>query len=186
MSNGLHQAREIARHANEEATFQAQKNYDQKAEPHSFVRDQLVLHEDLYFAGQNAKLSPRFTGPHHIIELKGETDVVIKMLNSGRKTTVHVNRLKPYHVPPEDVQLDDAPQIPPPAPLPQLPPRNSQNLMPPQLPPRNLEPYVPVAARTRSKNPQISAETENHPQPINLAGDGVQKICQQLIEETAD
>ena len=91
----LHQAQELAKQNSKEAPYKAQKDYDKKAEPHSFVRDQLVLLEDRYFAGRNKKLSPRFTGPHRIIELKGETDAIIKMLSSGRKTSVHVNRLKP-------------------------------------------------------------------------------------------
>ena len=63
----LQQDREVARHNNEEATFKAQKDYHKKAEPHSFVRDQLVLLEDSYFAGRNAKLTPRFTGPYRIV-----------------------------------------------------------------------------------------------------------------------
>ena len=75
----------MARHNNEEATFKAQKDYDKKANPHNFVRDHLVLLEDSYFTGWNAKLAPKFTGPHRIIELKGEADVILKMLSSGRK-----------------------------------------------------------------------------------------------------
>ena len=58
--------------------------------------------------------------------------------------------------------------------------------MPPLLLPKNQDPYIPVASRTRSKNPQISALIQIAPQPINLAGEGVQKICQQLINETAE
>ena len=91
----LKEAWEIARHANKEATFKAQKDYDQKAEPQNSLRYQLILLEDFYLAGRNSNNSPRFTGPHRILELKGESDVAIKMLNSDRKTTVHVNHLCP-------------------------------------------------------------------------------------------
>ena len=41
---------EIAWHANQEATFDAQKDFDQKAKPHHFARDQRVLF-DSYFQG---------------------------------------------------------------------------------------------------------------------------------------
>ena len=47
----LHQAPEVANLNNVLATFKAQTDYDKKAEPHNFIRDQLVLLEDSYFAG---------------------------------------------------------------------------------------------------------------------------------------
>ena len=59
-----------SRHTNEQATFRAQKGYNRTAEPSSFVWDQLVLLEDSYVTGRNAKLSPRFTGPNQILDLE--------------------------------------------------------------------------------------------------------------------
>jgi transposase InsO family protein len=97
MLERLQKARRIAQEENEQVTLQAQMHHDKKAEPHGYVRDQLVLLEDNYFASRNAKLAPKFTGPHRILELKGESNVVLKMAQSGRKVTVHVDRLKPYH-----------------------------------------------------------------------------------------
>ena len=178
--NRLHQAREIARHCNEEATFQAQQQHDRKAEPHKFVRDQLVLLEDTYFASRNAKLAPKFTGPHRILELKGDANVVLK-LTSGRKVTVHVNRLKPYHVPNQETEPEEEIQLPPPLPPPPVPPRTIAQ--PPPLPPRN-QPAVqfsdPVASRTRSRH-QISAleidpRLTETPYPSDFGGEGVQRL----------
>ena len=153
------------------------------------IRNQLELLKDSYFPGRNEKLSPRFIGPHLILQLKGESVVVIKMLNSGRKTTVHVNRLKPYHVPPEQVENnDDTPKLPPSAPPLQLPPQNPQSFQLPPVPLKDLIPYEPVAGagRTKSKNPNLSPifALNKAPRNINSAEEGVQKICEMLIGET--
>ena len=192
----LQEARDIAQRDNQDATLRAPQDHDRKAQPHSFVRDQLVLLEDNYFASRNAKLAPKFTGPHRIIELKGESDVVIKMGTSGRKLTVHVNRLKPYHVP----NLEEAPVTPPPLPPrpepvqpPRVPPRRAAAPFP-QPPPTEPEFSDPVATRTRSKR-IISALDCPSPTPSDLTGEGVQRcqesagtkfVSKNLINETEE
>ena len=75
----LQEVREIAQQDNKDATPWAQQDHNRKAQPHCFTCDQLVLLEDNYFASRNAKLAPKFTGPHRIVELKGEAHVIIKM-----------------------------------------------------------------------------------------------------------
>jgi hypothetical protein len=91
-------ARDVARRHNEEASDQYRQQYDQKAEPHSYQLQQLVLLDEHSFLHKNAKLAPKWSGPHRIIRLKGESNVELQ-LRTGRKLIVHVNRLKPYTVP---------------------------------------------------------------------------------------
>ena len=92
----LHEARQKAIEANQQATATAREYHDRNAEPHHYHRDQLVLLQDPYYLNRNAKIAPKWTGPHRIEQLKGDCDVTLK-LASGRKLTAHVNRLKPYH-----------------------------------------------------------------------------------------
>ena len=92
----LYDARQRAIISNQGATAQAQEYHDSKAEPHHYHRDQLVLLQHPNYINRNAKTAPRYTGSHRIEQLKGDTDVSLK-LASGRKLTAHVDRLKPYH-----------------------------------------------------------------------------------------
>jgi hypothetical protein len=57
-----------------------------------------VLLNDNSFLHKNAKLAPKYTGPHRIVELKNTSNVVILTINN-KKMLVHVDRLKPYHSP---------------------------------------------------------------------------------------
>ena len=91
-------ARDVARRNNETTTDQSQIDVNRKAVPHKFVNNQLVLLDEHSFLGKNAKLCPKWSGPHRIIRLKHENNVELKMRN-GRSLITHVNRLKPYHVP---------------------------------------------------------------------------------------
>ena len=75
----LKQAREVARFYNEDATLEAQKQYDKKAEPHKYQKDQLVLLSEHHFLNKNAKLAPKWTGPHKIVRLIGPTNVELKI-----------------------------------------------------------------------------------------------------------
>jgi transposase InsO family protein len=180
MLGRLQRARRLAQEENEQSTLIAQQQHDKKAEPHGYVRDQLVLLEDNYFASRNAKLAPKFTGPHRILELKGECNVVLKMAQSGRKVTVHVDRIKPYHAPIQKESESDSDQlIPDPVPAPTVPPKQSV-AVPPPVPQRFSD---PVAHRTRSKNPNISALIRHTPQDNEFAGEGVQKCQPILISE---
>ena len=55
----LNDAREKA---TQDSTAHAREYPDRKAEPHHYVRDQLVLLQDPYNLNRNAKIAPRYTG----------------------------------------------------------------------------------------------------------------------------
>jgi hypothetical protein len=50
------------------------------------------------FLGKNQKLAPKWTGPHKVLQLKGDSNLEIQLRHNNRKTVVHANRLKPYFV----------------------------------------------------------------------------------------
>lgn len=102
----LRTAREVAQHNNMNATSEYKQYHDRKAEPHSFLRGQKVLLQENYFLGKNAKLSPKWSGPHEILRLIGETNVELKLMPSHRKLICHVNRLKPYNFSQPDIPPD--------------------------------------------------------------------------------
>jgi len=104
------------------------------------------------------------------------------MCDSGQKTTVHVDRIKPYHVRNNSEIIFPAPNVPPPVParnpktLPQ-PDQVKVNAPPPPLPrQRKIHPPVPDRVlRPRNKPNEISA-LKSDPKHFNLKGEGVQKI----------
>ena len=96
--HGLLTARDVARRNNEEASFANEEGHNKKATPHSYQLGQLVLLDEHSFLQRNAKLAPKWSGPHRIVPLKKDNKVELK-LRSGRNLITHVNRLKPYHVP---------------------------------------------------------------------------------------
>ena len=106
----LHEARQKAIEANQDATAMAREYHDPNAEPYHYHSDQLVILQDPYYINRNAKIAPRWTGPHRIEQLKGDCDVTLK-LASGRKLTAHVNRLKPYHQKSEQEVVQDDQQV---------------------------------------------------------------------------
>jgi hypothetical protein len=53
--------------------------------------------------GKNKKLSPKWSGPHEIISLEGTHNVEL-LVNNKKKVIVNVDRIKPYCLPP--VNLD--------------------------------------------------------------------------------
>jgi hypothetical protein len=85
-------ARNVARENNEKATDKAHSDFNKKAEQHNYQVGQFVLLNETSFLHKNAKLAPKWTGPHKIVKLKNECNVELK-LKTGRKTIVHVNRL---------------------------------------------------------------------------------------------
>ena len=173
----LKEARKIARHVKEQAALKHRRVKDPKAEqlcqrPARAI-GRLLLQRTL----QQAVSQVHWTSSNS--ETKRGDRCFIKMLNSGRKMTVHVNGLKPYHVPPDQAQIKDKhPAIPTPAPPPQLPPRNPQPFQPPPQLPKFQDFHGPVTKRTGSKKPS--------PPKISALNEGVQKICQTLIEETGN
>ena len=62
--------------------------------PHRYHVHQFVYLKQGPALGTNPKLSAQFTGPHQILRLIFDTDVEL-LLNNGRRTIVHVSRLKP-------------------------------------------------------------------------------------------
>jgi hypothetical protein len=91
-------ARNVARQYNEDASDQAKLQFDAKAAPHKFLPDQLVFLDEHNFLGKNQKLAPKWTGPHKVLRLKGDSNLEIQLRHNNRKTVVHANRLKPYFV----------------------------------------------------------------------------------------
>jgi hypothetical protein len=51
--------------------------------------------EDFNFLNKNRKLAPRFSGPFHILRVKGPHNVEL-LLTNGQKIFVNVARIKPY------------------------------------------------------------------------------------------
>ena len=86
------------KHANENLINSKNKSktfYDQKLIKPSFkVGDKVLLLNEKSSKGLSKKLCPSYTGPYEILELKG-VNVIIKIRN--KSTTVHVNKLKPFH-----------------------------------------------------------------------------------------
>jgi hypothetical protein len=140
----LHEARQKAIEANQQATATAREYHDRNAEPHHYHRDQLVLLQDPYYLNRNAKIAPKWTGPHRIEQLKGDCDVTLK-LASGRKLTAHVNRLKPYHQRNEPEVIQDEPQVE----LEDCSDDETNDVIdrPPPVPPRVAPPGPPVPPR---------------------------------------
>ena len=199
----LYEARQRAINANQDATASAREYHDRKAEPHHYHRDQLVLLQDPYYLNRNAKMAPKWTGPHRIEQLKGDCDVSLK-LASGRKLTAHVDRLKPYHqknepeVIPDDQEAytqdytDDEehmppPQIPPtvPPPQPPLPPRSTNQVKQKIIQPQLIQPHLLPRRSPRFSN--VSA-LQKPPTLKILTGEGVQKVEVQktLISQSKD
>jgi hypothetical protein len=55
----------------EVVTEEAEKHFNKKAVPHSFLKDQSVLLDENSFLAKNQKLAPKWSGPHPILCLKG-------------------------------------------------------------------------------------------------------------------
>ncbi len=95
MFQKLQVARQLATENNLLATNKTKLSFDKNAKPHSFAINQLVLLEEYNFLGKNPKLSPKWSGPHIILSLKGTHNAEI-LMNNKRKVLVNIERLKPY------------------------------------------------------------------------------------------
>ena len=80
---------------NKTTTYKSQIDLNQNTVPHNFINNDLVLMDKHSFLGKNAKLSPKWSGPHQIIQLKNENNFKLKMHN-GHSLIMDVNWLKPY------------------------------------------------------------------------------------------
>ena len=101
----LLRARQIAYENNQLVTEKSKAYFDSKAKPVDYKVDQYVLLDEHSFLGKNTKLAPKFSGPHRILRLKGNTNVEL-LLKNGKKVIVHYNRLKPYTFPFYEVDSD--------------------------------------------------------------------------------
>jgi hypothetical protein len=90
---------DIARRNSEVASDEAERQLNEKAEPHSFLPDQLVLLDEHSFLTKNQKLASKLSGPHNILRLIGEFNIDLLLWHNNKKLITHVNRLKPYIVP---------------------------------------------------------------------------------------
>ena len=104
----LQYAREIARLHNEQASDSYKHYHDAKSAPHKFQVGQLVLLKETQFQNQNRKLAMNYSGPHRILKLVHENNAELLQTN-GKKLLVHVNRLKPYIVPPDKINFEFPP-----------------------------------------------------------------------------
>jgi len=95
-------ARKVAQENNEVAADKAKEYFDQKAQPHQFQPNQLVLLRQHNFLGVNTKLAAKWTGPHRIIRLKGPHNAEIKLCHNHRTMIVNVAHLKAYFTPRTD------------------------------------------------------------------------------------
>jgi hypothetical protein len=91
-------AREVACQNKEDASDIARQQFDNKAAPHKFLPQQLVLMDEHSFLHKNQKLAPKWSGPHKVVHLKGDANVEIQLRQNNHKTVVHANRFKPYFV----------------------------------------------------------------------------------------
>jgi hypothetical protein len=117
------------------ASEEAEKQFNKKATPHVFLPEQLVLLEEHSFLAKNKKLSPKWSGPHHILRIKGDCNVELLLLHNNKKLISHVNRLKPYFVPkPNAVASPDFFPVDKPAtpPSPPVLPHADENILLPE------------------------------------------------------
>ena len=97
-------ARKLAMENNLQATEKGKEYHDRKAQPHTYCVGQQVLLEEYYFLGKNTKLSPKWSGPHVILSLKGTHNVEL-LIQGKKKVIVNVDRIKPYQVPEAPVEI---------------------------------------------------------------------------------
>jgi hypothetical protein len=90
----LQMARNLAPQFISDQTSKAENYYNQSVKKHEFQEKQQVLLDEHYYLNRNQKISPKFTGPHLILKLKGKCNVEL-LLNNGKTTIVHVNLLNP-------------------------------------------------------------------------------------------
>ena len=108
LQNILKYTRQVAFSNNEENCMHYKEYFDGKVRQNSYQIGQKVLLNEFNFLHKNRKLAPKYTGPHEVTKVLHDTNVEVKLLN-GRKTIVHVNRLKPYVTRNEDDVTDISP-----------------------------------------------------------------------------
>ena len=102
LTQRLQYARQIAEQNNKYATSKMQKQFNRKAQPHSFAPNQWILLRDFNILGKNAKLSTKWKGPFKIISLKGTHNLLIHLADRKRTKLVNIENVKSYHEAPEN------------------------------------------------------------------------------------
>jgi hypothetical protein len=74
-----------------------QEVYDCKATPHTFMKNQWGLEKNYDYLHKNTKLAAKYKGPYQIVRVLPHNNVEIK-ISARRKSIVHVNKLKRYHL----------------------------------------------------------------------------------------
>jgi hypothetical protein len=91
----LQYALQLAIQAIFDATDKQKEYFDKRATHHVYHEGQFVLMEDFNFLIKNCKLVPQFSGPFHILRVKGPHNVKL-LLTNGHKIVVNITRIKPY------------------------------------------------------------------------------------------
>jgi len=90
----LQVARNIARSFMDKAALDNKRQHDIKAVQRQFHVNQEVLLDEHSFLNKNQKLCEKFSGPHLVTKVLGNNVELI--LENGRRTLVHCNRIKPF------------------------------------------------------------------------------------------
>jgi hypothetical protein len=94
----LQEARQMARRNAAHQQTINQEEYDRKAEPHTFKKNHWVLEKRFnYLHKKKTKLAAKYKGPFKILRVLPHNNVEIR-LSARRKSIVHANKLKPYHL----------------------------------------------------------------------------------------
>jgi hypothetical protein len=102
----LQEARQMAwRNAAHQQTIN-QEVYDCKVAPHTFMKNQWVLEKSFDYLHKNTKLAAKYKGPFQIVRILPHNNVEIR-LSARRKSIVHANKLKPYHLKGEFQTFED-------------------------------------------------------------------------------
>ena len=101
-------ARNIARQHMMKASEEYEKQFNLHARHKQFAIGQPVLIDEHSFLGKNAKLAPKYSGPHLVKRLIGNTNLEL-LLDNGKSTVIHVNRVKPYKCLEQTSQLQPPP-----------------------------------------------------------------------------
>ncbi|MFM7188328.1 MAG: RNase H-like domain-containing protein, partial [Armatimonadota bacterium] len=157
-------ARDVARQNNQLATDRAEADHNRKAQPHQFKEQQLVLLDEHSFLHKNAKLAPKWSGPHRIIRLKNDNNVELRLRHNDKKLLVHCARLKPYIV-----HTNAS------ATFPELPPTPSTNVTPNSTPEHSAETWEYTEpettwdfARFQDDFPELRPTTPTPPTPAAI------------------
>ena len=135
------------------------------------------------FLNKNTKLAPKFTGPHKILQLKGDTNAELQLKN-GRKTIVHFNRLKPYVFPLSNTELpilSNEKQVPS---VDKEIPQSEDNF--PRSPLMDHVPFLPPSSQKEVTLPHLDKanDFDNEPDPLVVTRPTCAKTTRKRVVKT--